>query len=124
MFAAPGHAGADYAAVISIDDPLAHQAEITSAARAHVLVRTRADAGLVRDARRRDAAVLSGAHFIGTDFVDAKQGWLDLSADTPARQNPVTGEGSARRAPVLEVERATLAHLSAHTARSEHVQKR
>jgi hypothetical protein len=113
MFAAPGHAGADYAAVVSIDDPLAHQNAITSAARNHVLVRTRADASLVRDVRRRDAAVLSGAHFIGTDFVDPKQAWLDLGPSTPARRNPITPEGYARRAPVLEIERMPSAQLSA-----------
>lgn len=111
MFAAPGSAGADYAAVLSIDDPSTRQREITLAAREHVLVRTRADSGLVRDARRRDAAIMSGAHFIGTDFVATKHGWLDLSADTPARRNPVTAEGYARRAPVLEVQRSALAHL-------------
>jgi Phosphoinositide phospholipase C, Ca2+-dependent len=117
MFAAPGHAGADYAAVISIDNPLPHKDEITQAARAHLLVRTRADSGLVRDARRRDAAVLSGAHFIGTDFVDTKHVWLDLSRNTPARRNPVTTDGAARRAPVLEVERATFARVNAPTPR-------
>jgi hypothetical protein len=113
MFAAPRRAGAEYAAVLSIDDPTAHRADITTAVREHVLVRTRADAGLTRDVRRRDAAVLSGAHFISTDFVAAKHAWLDLGPETPARRNPVTAEGSAKRAPVLEVERTSVAHLSA-----------
>jgi hypothetical protein len=113
MFAAPGRAGAPYAAVLSIDDPLARQGEITQAARGHVLVRTRADAHLVRDTRRRDAAVQSGAHFIGTDFVDANDGWLDLGPNTPARRNPITAEGYARRTPVLEIERAAATRVSA-----------
>jgi hypothetical protein len=112
MFAAPRRAGAEYAAVLSIDDPSAHQADITRAVRERVLVRTRADAGLSRDVRRRDAAVLSGAHFIGTDFIDAKDPWLDLGAETPARRNPVTVEGSAKRAPVLEVEKAATTRVS------------
>jgi hypothetical protein len=112
MFAAPHNPGAEYAAVLSIDDPRAHQRMITSAVLEHVLVRTRADASLVRDVRRRDAAIMSGAHFIGTDFVDPKHAWLDLGPETPARRNPITVQGNARRDPVLEVERATYARLS------------
>jgi len=98
--------------VLSIDDPVAHQRAITGAVREHVLVRTRADSGLVRDRRRRDAAIASGAHFVGTDFVDSKQGWIDLGADTPARRNPVTVEGGKRRERVLEVEKPVVARLS------------
>jgi hypothetical protein len=112
MFAAPRHAGADYAAILSIDNPVPHQRAITSAVREHVLVRTRADASLVRDKRRRDAAIASGAHFVGTDFVDPKHAWLDLGPETPARRNPVSAEGAGRRERVLEVERPTLARLS------------
>jgi hypothetical protein len=112
MFAAPHNAGAAYAAVLSIDDPRTHQRLITNAVREHVLVRTRADASLVRDVRRRDAAILSGAHFIGTDFVDPKHAWLDLGPETPARKNPITVQGKNRREPVLEVERSAYAHLN------------
>jgi len=113
MFAAPRQAGAEYAAILSIDDPVAHQDAITSSVREHVLVRTRADAALVRDKRRRDAAIASGAHFVGTDFVDPRHSWLDLGPDTPARRNPVTSEGARRRERVLEIEKPTLARLSA-----------
>ena len=105
--------GRRYAAVLSIDDPVAHQNDITEAARDHVLVRTRADSHLVRDQRRRDAAVRSGAHFIGTDFVDPKLAWLDLGPSTPARRNPITSEGGTARARVLEIERTPGAQLSA-----------
>lgn len=87
MFAT-GNPGDPYAAVASYDDPVAMRGEIAEAVRQRMLVRTRADGNLRKDVRRRDAALESGAHFIGSDFVDPKLGWLELGPRTPARCNP------------------------------------
>lgn len=111
MFAATGHSGAPFAAVLSVDDPERHYAEIVSAVREHLLVRTRADAGLVRRGARRDAAITSGAHFIGSDFINPADLWLDLGPGAPARQNPRTAH--AERRPVLEEAPVTEQALSA-----------
>jgi hypothetical protein len=119
MFAADGHAGAPHAAVLSIDNPLTHQQEIARAVQAHVLVRTRADANTERDTRRRNAAIASGAHFIGSDFVAPDSGWLDIGPEAPARENPVTGRAASRGRRVVEVERAVWAgsHRTRKSAR-------
>jgi hypothetical protein len=103
MFVATRSAGAPYAAIMSVDDPRKRVGEIQRAVSEHILVRTRADANLVRRARRREAAIQSGAHFIGTDFVDPAEAWLDFGPDAPARQNPLSaGTGGTRRR-VLEL---------------------
>jgi hypothetical protein len=104
MFVATGAVGAPHAAILSIDNPRQRQADIARAVRSRLLVRTRADAQLQRDPERRRAAIESGAHFIGSDFVDPAQGWLDFGPDAPARQNPVTAGLSAARRRVLELE--------------------
>jgi Phosphoinositide phospholipase C, Ca2+-dependent len=109
MFVATADAGKPYAAILSVDDPVARQADIVHAVQDHLLVRTRADSGLVRDLRRRNAAIESGAHFIGSDFVDPRDGWLDIGPDAPARENPITSvHGQSRR--VAEVERSVAPH--------------
>lgn len=113
MFVATGKAGAPHAAILSIDDPVPNGAAIAAAVRDHLLVRTRSDTGLAHNQRRRDAAVRSGAHFIGSDFVGPGQAWLDLGPDAPARQNPLTGDHTQSRQKVLEVEREDSGHLSA-----------
>lgn len=110
MFVANASAGKPYTAILSIDDPVARHADIVHAVQDHLLVRTRADAGLVRNVRRRDAAIQSGAHFIGSDFVDPRHGWLDIGPDTPARENPVTS-ASAQSRGVRESERSVSATL-------------
>jgi hypothetical protein len=115
MFVATRTAGAPYAAILSVDDPRANLDPIQHAVRAHLLVRTRADADLRRDPRRREAAIKSGAHFIGSDFVDPAQGWLDWGPDAPARQNPVTARDvnvNPRRR-VLELEEQPSVRVSA-----------
>jgi hypothetical protein len=109
MFAASGSAGAPFAAVLSIDDPVARQSDILHAVQDHLLVRTRADADTERDPTRRNAAIASGAHFIGSDFVDPHAGWLDIGPEAPARENPVTGRLATRGKRVAEVERAVWA---------------
>jgi hypothetical protein len=85
MFAA-GDPGDPYAAIASYDNPLEERAEIAEALSHHMLVRTRADGDLLKDRTRRDAALTSGAHFVGSDFVDPKLGWLELG--DAARCNP------------------------------------
>lgn len=111
MFAAAGGAGAPYAAVLSIDNPVVRQADIQHAVRDHLLVRTRADARTRRDLARRDAAIASGAHFIGSDFVDPSAHWLEIGPDAPARVNAVTGRRESRGKRVVELERAVWAGL-------------
>jgi hypothetical protein len=83
-----GTAQDPYAAFGSFDDPVAEKEAIRAALAQNMLVRTRADGDLKRDLGRRDAALASGAHFIGSDFVDPKAGWLHLGELAPARCNP------------------------------------
>ncbi|MFT3924836.1 MAG: Ca2+-dependent phosphoinositide-specific phospholipase C [Myxococcales bacterium] len=90
MFAA-GRPQDPYAVFASCDDPVAEKAEIAAALDQGMLVRTRADSDLRRDRNRRDAALASGAHFIGSDFVDPKSNWLALGERAPARCNPLSG---------------------------------
>jgi hypothetical protein len=87
MFAA-GKPEDSYAVFASHDNPLADQAAIERSLAEGMLVRTRADSDLQKKSARRDAALASGAHFIGSDFVDPKQGWLELGVRSPARCNP------------------------------------
>lgn len=108
MFVANASPGRPYTAILSIDDPVARQADIVHAVQDHLLVRTRADANLVRSVRRRNAAINSGAHFIGSDFVDPRHAWLDIGPEAPARENPMTSaRGQSRR--VRESERSVSA---------------
>jgi hypothetical protein len=109
MFVAGASSGAPYVAVLSIDDPVARQSDILHAVQDHLLVRTRADAGAQRSLTRRNAAIASGAHFIGSDFVDPHSGWLDIGPEAPARENPITGRAGTRGKRVVEVERAVWA---------------
>jgi hypothetical protein len=112
MFAAHGSAGAPHAVVLSIDNPVSRQTDILHAVQDHLLVRTRADADAHRDLRRRNAAIASGAHFIGSDFVDPNLGWLDIGPEAPARENPITGREASRGKRVVEVERAVWAKFT------------
>jgi hypothetical protein len=118
MFAAQASAGAPHAVVLSIDNPVARQDDILRAVRDHLLVRTRADADARRDLRRRNAAITSGAHFIGSDFVDPELGWLDIGPEAPARENRITGRASRRGQRVVEMERAVWTGLQAREANS------
>ncbi|HEX6246060.1 MAG TPA: Ca2+-dependent phosphoinositide-specific phospholipase C [Polyangiales bacterium] len=103
MFVATRTAGAPYAAILSVDDPRQRLTQIREAVATRLLVRTRADADLTRDPRRRAAAIHSGAHFIGSDFVDPIHAWLDYGPDVPARQNPLTASATRTRRRVLEL---------------------
>lgn len=79
-----------HSSVFLYDDPVRSAASIERAVRRSYLVRTRADANLVRDVGRRDAALWSGAHFIASDFVDPRYNWLELGQSAPVRCNPVS----------------------------------
>jgi hypothetical protein len=111
MFAA-GNPSDAYAAVVSYDNPLERRHEIAAALRANMLVRTRADSGLVRDKRRRDAALASGAHFIGSDFVDPRQDWVELGERAPVRCNPISAPERCTQAALAEVEQVFWAGLT------------
>jgi hypothetical protein len=89
-----------YAAFASYDDPVTQRAAIAEAISHRMLVRTRADSDLRKDRRRRDAALASGAHFVGSDFVDPKTGWLELGE--PARCNPLSAPASCASASLSE----------------------
>jgi hypothetical protein len=64
------------AAFLKVDDPVGDHAEIQQRVEQGYLVRTRADADLVEgranDPHRRDHAFSSGAHYISTDFPEAR----------------------------------------------------
>lgn len=88
-----GEVGDDHAAFVKADDPQSDPARITRAVTNGYVVRTRADADLVIDLERRDAALASGAQLITTDFpspIPVTEGyavWLDAH---PSQCNPVT----------------------------------
>ncbi len=88
-----GEVGDDHTAFVKADDPQSDPARITSAVTNGYIVRTRADADLVIDLDRRDAALASGAQLITTDFpsavpvTDGYGVWLDAQ---PSQCNPVT----------------------------------
>jgi hypothetical protein len=58
----------------------------------------------VRDAGRRDAALASGAHFVGSDFVDPRYGWVELGDTAPVRCNPVSAPRACGPRSLAEVE--------------------
>ncbi len=88
-----------FGAVSVLNDPtsMADQARIQKAVQSNFLVRTRADAD-TQEARRGDtsrgqAALLSGAHFISTDFPEPTSKFsyrFEVPAGKPARCNPLT----------------------------------
>jgi hypothetical protein len=89
MFVAEASTHFPHSSVLFYDDPIGRRGLIAEAVRQNFLVRTRADANLVRNRRRRDAALASGAHFISSDFVDPRFGWLELGDSAPGRCNPL-----------------------------------
>lgn len=90
MFVAERDERQPHTSILMVDNPLGQEARIARYALQHFLVRTRADAELVRDRRRRDAALQSGAHLIASDFVAPRHGWLELDAQAAGRCNPLT----------------------------------
>ena len=93
--------GDDYAAFAKINGPVGNVERIQKLVKAGLLVRTRADAHTreahANDTSRRDAALQSGAHFISTDFPEAKPEVVDsdyvvrMPDGSHARCNPVNG---------------------------------
>ncbi len=92
-------------AFLMIDDPVRHGESIRRAVRAGFLVRTRADAALVRIPARRDAALASGAHFVTTDFADPRHHWLDIGDGAHVRCNPISAPRACARGQLAELER-------------------
>ena len=92
---AMGDLEVEWAAVHTINDPIAQADAITAAVTTGHLVRTRADADniepMLNDTTRRDAALASGAHFVSTDFPEpTESGYVVSIPDgTPSRCNPV-----------------------------------
>ena len=99
-------AGEPDAAVLNVDDPLEEPDRIAVLVRAGYLVRTRADTPHVHapadDISRRDAALASGAQWVGTDYPGpdgaSDQYGTDYVAQLPGfvavRCNPVSAPGS------------------------------
>lgn len=92
---AMGDVTPEWAAVHTMNDPIADGDAIAEVVGAGHLVRTRADADNVEpsadDTTRRDAALASGAHFVSTDFPEpADSGYVvTIRGGTPSRCNPV-----------------------------------
>jgi Phosphoinositide phospholipase C, Ca2+-dependent len=88
--------GDPYAGIAVVNDPTDSVA-IADALAANMLVRTRADAGVVgaqaNETERRELALSGGAHFVTTDFpapVDGMEYSVSIVGGTPSRCNPVT----------------------------------
>ncbi len=86
-----------FGAISVQNDPVANAAAIAADALAHLLVRTRSDEDGVQfranDMSEFQAALVSGAHFISTDFpapVAAGPYFITIPDGTPARCNPLT----------------------------------
>lgn len=92
-----GDVGDPWVAVTKIDDPVANEQQIADAVAAGVVIRTRADGGLVEplaeDTSRLEAALRSGAHSISTDFPGPDPRFdyfVEMPDGTPSRCNPIT----------------------------------
>jgi hypothetical protein len=99
-------------AIINLDDPLASRRMIEAAVRRGLLVRTRADARLVQDPARRNAALSSGAHFVATDFPSLARSWVDLGDIAPVRCNPISAPETCHGQDIAEIEHRMWAHLT------------
>lgn len=100
-------------AIVNYDDPVRDAVDIRKALRRGMLVRTRADAALVRDPARRDAALASGAHFVTTDFVGHGQRWVDFGSSATARCNPVLAPRRCQQRSLAELDDMLWARASA-----------
>lgn len=100
------------AAFFKINDPIKDFAEIQRLVKAGFLVRTRADEATLNarknDTARRDKALASGAHFVSTDYPEARREWSEyrvrLPGDAPARPNPISAPADLKE---QNVERLT-----------------
>lgn len=98
-------------AIVNYDDPVRQARAISRAIERGMLVRTRADAGLVQDRTRRDAALAGGAHFVITDFSKARDRWVDLGS-APVRCNPISAPARCQNTSVAEIEELMFAQLT------------
>ena len=109
MFVAEDRSTLPHSSVLFYDDPIRRGAEIAAAVKQNFLVRTRADAHLKRNPRRRDAALASGANFISSDFVDPRLGWLELGDNAPGRCNPISAPAGCNALALAEDEEPAVA---------------
>ncbi|MBI4606755.1 MAG: hypothetical protein HY721_32730 [Planctomycetes bacterium] len=100
------------AAILSVNDPVAREAEIRDAVARGFIVRTRADAegeeARANDRRKLEAALRSGAQLISTDYpaLRADGGyWVEIPGGSPARPNPVTAPPGATAAEIEALDR-------------------
>ncbi|APR86540.1 Hypothetical protein A7982_11889 [Minicystis rosea] len=101
-----------WAGVILANDPKGDAARITEALKGNLMVRTRADGDnkepFAGDTSVRDAAFLSGAHFISTDYPVAVPGVpmtgtpyvVEIPDGTPSRCNPLTAPAECASADI------------------------
>lgn len=92
-----GDPGEPWVALTKIDDPVSDEERIREAVADGVVIRTRADGGLVEplaeDTSRLEAALRSGAHSISTDIPGPDERFdyvVSMPDGTPSRCNPVT----------------------------------
>ena len=108
MFATAPSLDHPAAAWFKINDPIRDFDKIREAVRGGFLVRTRADADTVESRKnnpgRRDKALSSGAHFVSTDFAEARKAWspyrVSFANNAVARSNPV----SLPKGPAVDLE--------------------
>lgn len=109
MFVAERDTTRPHTSVVFYDDPIRMRGLIADAVKQHFLVRTRADADLVRSTRRRDAALSSGANFISSDFVDPRFNWLEIGPHAAGRCNPLSATRGCSAHTVSELDQPTVA---------------
>ncbi len=97
MFTREGNLESPNAAFVKLDDPIDQAERILEASQAGFMIRTRTDTNVNEprnnDYTRQEAALLSGAHYLSTDFpapVEEFDYWFDMSDGNPSRCNPVT----------------------------------
>ena len=112
MFVAERRLDHPHTSVVFYDDPIRMRDRIADAVGKHFLVRTRADENLVRNARRRDAALSSGANFISSDFVDPRFNWLEIGPNAAGRCNPLSATRDCGASTVSELDLPAVARLS------------
>jgi hypothetical protein len=97
--------GEDDAAFVKLNDPIGDADRIPELVRAGYLVRTRADGDTVQarsgDTTQRDAAIVSGAQFVSTDYpvpdpVFGTGYFVEIPSGAPGRCNPVNAPPGCR----------------------------
>jgi hypothetical protein len=97
--------GEDDAAFVKLNDPIGDADRIPELVRAGYLVRTRADGDTVQarsgDTTQRDAAIVSGAQFVSTDYpvpdpIFGTGYFVEIPGGSPGRCNPVNAPPGCR----------------------------